>query len=644
MNTSMTDAGTLEREIRAELARSPGNAGLHAALGGLRLSAGYVEDAVGYLEKAATLAPSNPAILGDFGAALTAAGRFSDAERILQSGLRMDPASENLLFNLARCLHLDRQDQRALEALVVIRQRSDDVLKLEGDVRKDLGDKAGALRCYLDALQQAPNNAAYINDLGVLIETTDDPTSHVVMWRRLSELPGAHAVIFFFLGNALHAAGDLAGARAAFEEAVRREPSLAHAYNNLSLVLGKLGLENESRMALEKALAADPGLAAARSNLGSILLRGSALDEAELMLREAVRLDPQSADVQANLGAVLMRQHKFDEAERVYRHTLAARPGFPAAELNLGLLLLTTGRLEEGWPYYESRWKLKDGRPALQTPQWRGEPLDGKTLFVFAEQGFGDNIQFIRYLLLLKGRYPTMRAVYYSGEHLHALFRNSPIAASCDILLSGDPVPPHDFQSPIMSLPWRCGTTLANIPDPGIYLAAVPAAVDTWRARLAEIGRPRVGLVWATSETFVYRSAKTVALDVLASLFEVAGIEWVNLQFGKPAEEIVENGLQARIFDPMGQVRNFSDTAAIIANLDLVIGVDTAVIHLAAAMGRPAWMLDRFDTDWRWLPPREDSPWYRTLRIFRQSHFGEWDPVVDRVCAALTDWQEGIRE
>jgi Flp pilus assembly protein TadD len=631
----------MEAEVLAALARKPDHPALLAALGGIRLQAGAAVEAVNLLARAAQSAPNDARILADYGAALTAAGDLDQAQSVLQNALARCGADDNLSFNLARCLQLQGNADAALTALAGVDAVGDDVSKLRGDLLRSVGDVQGAIAAYTDALRLAPQNAVYLNDLGVLLETSDDPAKHRVLWQQLAADPDAHAVVFFFLANSLHAAGDLAGARAAFERALDIEPSMAEAWNNLALVLGRLGLEQEAMTALDHAVAANPELAAARSNLGSLMSRYSALDEAEAMLRQAVRLDPSSIDARTNYGALLMRQRRFAEAEAEFRRVLARQPGQPSAELNLGLLKLTEGKLEEGWPYYESRWKLpqlKEKRPPLTSPAWTDEPLDGKTLFVFAEQGFGDNIQFIRYVLELKQRFPTVRVIHYALHSLVDLLRASLAPEQCEILPWGQPIPAHDVHCALMSLPWRCGTVVANIPQRGVYIRPPHALAAEWRQRLAGLGRARVGLAWATAETFIYRSAKTVALNKLLPLFDVEGISWVNLQFGKEAAEIADNGLEGRFFDPMAAVRTFADTAAVIAEVDLVISVDTAVAHLAGAMGKPIWMLDRFDTDWRWLPPREDSPWYPTLRMFRQREFGDWQPVVEQASRALADW------
>ncbi len=630
---------SVEEEVRRALALRPEDAGLWAALGLVRLERGDRGAALEHLARAAALAPGDVRIQSDYGAVLTDAGRAEDAERVLRRVVDLGGGNDDLYFNLARSLHLQGRSDAALAALERVGQRADDVLKLSGDLYQAKGDWQRAAAEYFGALRLRPDHPAYLNDLGVLLELNGAPGEHLALWQTITASGDAHPVAFFFLGNALAAQSRLDEALAAYERANQIDPNLAEALNNRALVLGKLGREAEALECLSRAAEIDPGLVAARTNLGCMLSRNNALAEAEAMLARAVALDPASTDARVNYGALLMRQRRFAEAEGEFRAVLAAEAGHPSAELNLGLLKLNQGDLEGGWPYYESRWKmpqLAGKRPARLGPEWDGRPLDGKTLLVYAEQGFGDNIQFVRYLDEVHRRFPSARVIFYALHSLVTLFRDAYGDADwCRILPWGEGVPDHDVQLALLSLPWRCGTGLATIPAAVPYLRADPTRLAAWRKRIAGAPGLRVGLVWSSSETFIYRSAKTVSLETLAPLFAIPGVSWVNLQFGKEAAEIAACGLAGRFLDAMSEVGDFADTASLVDALDLVISVDTAVVHLAAALGRPVWMLDRFDTDWRWLPPREDSPWYPSLRVFRQASFGEWAPVVARAATAL---------
>lgn len=629
-----------EAEIAAVLQKEPDNPAYLAAFAGLRLQAGQADEAVGLLRRALELAPDDWRIVADFGAALVAGGRLDEAEAVLRMAVSMW-GFPDLRFNLARCLEAAGRYSEALAVLEPLSDPDEDVLKLRGDLFRNVGNHDAAIRAYLALLQKAPANAVYLNDLGVALELHGEPEQRRRIWQQFADSPGAPGIAFYFLGNAHNSLGEVDAARTAYRRAIELEPNLAEAMNNLALIEAARGNEVLAAEMFARAAAINPALAAPRSNLGALKSKGNAVEEAAEILRQAVRLDPQCTEARANYGAALMRLHRFAEAEEQFRQVLAREPGNASAELNLGLLKLGLGDLEQGWPYYESRWKhpqLKAKRPPLASPEWHGEPLDGKTLLVFSEQGFGDNLQFVRYLLELKRRFPTVVLHYLSTHALCRLLQENLPAGICNILPWGAEIPPHDLHSPLLSLPWRCGTGLHSIPWPGIYLSADHERRGRCAAELAQVPGRKVGIVWASSETFIYRSAKTVHLSALMPLFSVAGVGWVNLQFGREAEQIGDCGLQDKIYNPMASVQDFADTAAIIANLDLVIAVDTAVAHLAGAMGKPVWMLDRFDTDWRWLPPREDSPWYPSMRIFRQKQIGNWDEVVGRVVGALGDW------
>lgn len=634
------DFHLLVRQVEDALVAQPDHPGLLAALAGLRLQQSQLDVALPLLERAAALAPDDARILSDYGAVLCDANRASEAEAVLQKVMAAGEFNDNVVFNLARSFHLQHKIDAGLSALAMITVPADDVFKLRGDLFKEKGDWREAATAYLMALQLNPDNAAYLNDLGVLLELNGSAAEQLALWESLISRDTIHPIAYFFLGNALAAHNRLQEALCAYEEATRRVPTMAEALNNQALVLGKLGRENEAFQLLQRASEANPALVAAKNNLGSILARNNALNDAETVLAKAVALEPDNLDVRVNYGALLMRQRRFDEAEAQFRYVLGRDPGNASAELNMGLLKLNVGDWASGWPYYESRWKmpqLADKRPQLATPLWSGEPLDGKTVFVFSEQGFGDNIQFVRYLDELHRRYPSAKLVFYTLHSLTRLFQKVYVADWCQILAWGEPIPEHDVHIPLLSVPWRVGTDVGSIPDHVPYLSADPELAAVWEKALGQCPGLKVGLVWSSSETFIYRSAKTVALETLRPMFDVDGIAWVNLQFGKEAQQITDAGLSGRFFDPMPQVKDFADTAAIIAALDLVITVDTAVAHLAGALARPVWMLDRFDTDWRWLPPREDSPWYPTMAVFRQTEFGEWGPVMERVLRALKD-------
>lgn len=364
--------------------------------------------------------------------------------------------------------------------------------------------------------------------------------------------------------------------------------------------------------------------------------------EAEAAYRRALEIRPDYAEAHNNLGYLLRLTKRFAEAEAAYRQALAIKPDYAEARWSLGLLLLYLGRLAEGWPLYEARHhegnSAKDRivRPALSYPQWQGESLGGKSILVHWEQGFGDQIQFVRYLPLLK----TMGARHVTlvcGTRLRSLFDG---VDGADAVLTADEVakaPVHDYWVFLLSLPLHLATTLDSIPAKIPYLRPTEDRLRTWLPRLPTEGL-RVGLVWKGGTAYANdRNRSLPSLAVMAPLWDVPGIRFVSLQKGQGEDEGAAPPLGQPLTHLGTDVEGFADDAAIIAQLDLVISVDTAIAHLAGALGKPCWiLLPSIDTDWRWLDERPDSPWYPgTTRLFRQSHPDDWAPTMREVAEAL---------
>ena len=364
------------------------------------------------------------------------------------------------------------------------------------------------------------------------------------------------------------------------------------------------------------------------------------MDRAIDSLRCALRIDPRSAEAWYGLAQLYVSVHRLDEAEEAFHHALEIQPDSIETSFALGLLLLLRGQLSDGWPRYEARWQRTEHakRPQFDAPEWAGDDLGERALLIYCEQGYGDNLQFARYLPLLHQRHPRARIYYRCPPALWRLFEFRAVSWGVEMLNWEAEPPPFDVHLALLSLPWRMGTVLANIPADIPYLVPPPERVEKWAARLEPLPGKKVGLAWSGNEIYAMQKFRAVYLKQLEPLLGVGGISWVSLQKGKDSGQIAETGLTSRILDPMDEVEDFADTAAIIDHLDLVISVDTSVLHLAGALGKPAWLLNRFDTDWRWLLDREDSPWYPTVRIFRQTSFGDWDSVLPRVAEALASW------
>jgi tetratricopeptide (TPR) repeat protein len=373
------------------------------------------------------------------------------------------------------------------------------------------------------------------------------------------------------------------------------------------------------------------------ANFGEALRHCAALEEAESVLRRAVALAPDKRNCHLNLGMTLQDLGRLDEAVAEYEEALRIDPNYAEARWNLSHVLLHTGDYERGWALYESRWDMERSRADrrhVDRPRWTGERLDTGTLLLWAEQGFGDTLQFVRYAASARQR--VQRVVVQVQAPLATLCRS---AAGIDqVIVDGEPAPPFDVQLPLLSLPRVLGTTLANIPRSVPYLSADPQKVAAWRERL-EQNHFNVGLTWSSTargpgEEWLGSILRSVTLAQLAPL-AARGIAFYSLQKGPPAAEARQSPAGMLLHDWSEELHDFGDTAALAAALDLVISVDTAVAHVAGALAVPVWVLLRRSVNWRWLRDANDTPWYPTMRLFRQQEAADWRPVIDQVADAL---------
>ncbi len=403
----------------------------------------------------------------------------------------------------------------------------------------------------------------------------------------------------------------------------------------------------EALAGFDQVLRLDPGHTFAWNNRGICLEATGRLEESLRALDQAVTLDPGFADAWANRAKTLARLGQVDDALADCDRALALNPEHGGALMNKAMLLLLQGRLEEGFRLYGNRWRvLRQRIVPRQGRLWVGnEPLAGKTLLIHPEQGMGDYLQFCRYALL--ARQQGARVLLEAPQPLVRLLRD--LHSELEVFAQGEPVPPHDLHCPLLSLPRAFHTSLQDIPC-APYLRADAGRAAAWRRRLGQgrAGRHalKVGLVWSGGhrpdqpEIWDVNERRNIPLMRLAPL-NLPGVRFISLQKGDEAEGQLRH-LRAmgwsgpQVEDYSAELQDFADTAALVENLDLVISVDTSTAHLAAGMGKPTWVLNRHDTCWRWMIGRDDSPWYPSLRLFRQASPGDWTPVVARVRAELS--------
>ena len=430
------------------------------------------------------------------------------------------------------------------------------------------------------------------------------------------------------------AAGDTDGAEECYLRALALEPLHGPARANLGYLKERQGALGEAEFHYLQAIALMPDHAQLYQNLGVLLLREKRFVDAEAAVRTAVELAPNSPSAWSQLGMLLVCTHREPEGEACYREALALDPDHARARFNLSYLLLRQARFEEGWYMLDARWQFDHFPQSFDCPFWEGEALDGKAIIIGLEAGHGDMIHFCRYTALLKERGAAGIAVVCHSA-LKRLFATLPGIDQVYALGEALPAGGWHYWTRPMRLPGLFGTDMAGIPAAIPYLSPSPELRRHWREKLPRQGL-RVGLAWKGNPNFENDADRSLpSLMTLAPLSAVSA-HFVSLQKGPGEEEALHppTGMSLHAIGP--QLSDFADTAAVIANLDLVISVDTAVAHLAGALGKPCWLLlPDYRCDWRWMSDRSDSPWYPSMRLFRQSPGGGWAPVVAEVAAAL---------
>jgi len=444
----------------------------------------------------------------------------------------------------------------------------------------------------------------------------------------------------FYEGTRRLSAGDLAGAERILRQAIAQAPALAEARANLGLTLEKMARWPEAEDSYRQALALAPWNIQIHLNFGTFLAGRQRYAEAEALYRQALDLDPTVPALWSNLGIALAYAKREAEAEQCYRVAMELDPDYAKAPFNLAYLLLRQGRYAEGWGYLERRDWYAGLAALLPFPRWQGEDLTGKSLLIGCEAGHGDMIQFCRYAAQVKAA-GAARVAILCHPGLTRLFASLPGAD--EIIGLDQPLPegPWDYWVPPLSLPFHFHTTVDSIPAALPYLSAEPTALAHWAGVIGNGDEGlRVGLVWQGNPRFENDAERSLgSLALLAPLGGIPGVRWFSLQKGAGEAEAAHPPAGLVLTDLAPGIADFADTAAIMAHLDLVIAVDTAVAHLAGALGRPCWvLLPDFLTDWRWLAERADSPWYPgALRLFRQPAGGGWPAVIAEVKAALEE-------
>jgi tetratricopeptide (TPR) repeat protein len=598
--------------------------------------------AVQYITRAIELNGAEPGFYSNLGNAYQAQGQFEKAAACFHRAIELNPIFAEAHCNLggvylaqskldeafacfSRAVQLCPDDARAYNGL--------------GSVVLAQCQTERATPAYESALESRPANAETCSNLSIALKENHNIDLAVAHFRRAIALKPELAEAHNHLGNALKATKQLHEAAACYRRALELKPSFAEAYSNLGNVLQDLEKLDEAVFCYQKALELQPSLSRALYNLGNTLEKQGRSDEAVDCLRKAIQIEPNFPEAHFNLATIFHAQLKSKESIHCYQRALHLRPGYADAHQAYSMLLLQHGDFERGWPEYE--WRLKsqcssDARATSQ-PFWNGERLgQEQAVLLRIDQGIGDAFQFSRYASLVKQS---------AGKVLmHCPRKLIPLLSSCpgvDQFIPDDTeLPFFDYHAYLTSLPLVFGTTLETIPRQTPYLFAGSKLVEQWRSRLPA-GAFRVGIAWQGNPGFKQDKTRSIPLAHFQQLATATDVALISLQQGYGVDQL--HGRKGRF--PIVELPSdcdeaagaFMDTAAIMMNLDLIITSDTAIAHLAGALGVPVWVALSYCPEWRWLLDRSDSPWYPTMRLFRQSKPGNWTDVFQQIKSTLSD-------
>ncbi|MBF0329839.1 MAG: glycosyltransferase family protein [Nitrospirae bacterium] len=489
------------------------------------------------------------------------------------------------------------------------------------------------------AVKNFPDDADILHLCGVIESENRDYQNAIISIKKALIINPNMPSAYNNLGVALSESGQLDDAIEAYSKAVSLMGEYAPAYDNLGLALKRNGKLSQAIECFKKAISIDPSYAKAWYHLGNSLYEIGDMDSAEKHLVRATELAPLFADAYGNLGSVYNEKKELSKAIKCYREAIRIKPDHANAHWNLSLALLLSGEFEEGWKEYEWRFALKDSEKRIfSKPKWDcSSQITGKSLLIHTEQGFGDAIQFIRFAPMIKKM--DAKIILECQKELTRLF--SKVEGVDTVIPEGEKLPEFDLHYPLLSLPLALGITSTNIPNLP-YISPDENEANKWGELLGTLKTLKIGLVWAGKPNHFRDRLRSVPASVFAPLLEVAGARFYSLQkqnheYAK-TEEIESWG----IIDFTDKFYDFADTAAFISKLDLVVTVDSAIAHLAGAMGKLVWVMIPFVPDWRWLKKETNSRWYPTMKLFRQEEPGKWEPVVMSLRENLVEMTKNI--
>lgn len=627
-----------ERLYRIAIGLVPDHGDALRLLGTLYLQIQKPEQALPLLRGALKSQPKNPEILNNLAIALRDTGNREEAKQLLEEALAINPNYVDALNNFGTVLQALDQPDKAIPLY-------EKALQLRPDYGTAMGNLASALcavgqyergiEFYKQASRLLPKEIKYLVEQGLAYRRLGKLEDAFAFLQRGMLLNQGDPLILSYMGHVLREMGRIDSAIDCYNRSLQGMPNNPDVYMNLAACWWE---KNNLPIAIhcyELALGQNPDFIPAKLNLGAAMWGAGRREEGRQKLHEVLRVEPDNLGALINLGITYHDEGRPDEALPYFDKALHIDPDNEMAKWRKSFVLLALGDYRKGWELYEAGLgdHHKRGLRLFPEPAWDGSPMPDKHLLIWSEQGFGDSLQFIRYAA--EARHRVGKISVLCPKPLVSLFQSLPYVDEAFDQMDANRK--FDAHIPMMSLPYRFGTTLETVPANMPYLSVAPEVQEKWSRRFQNVSGFKIGLVWGGSaregqiNSGQIDQRRSIGLDRLKPFLDMPGAVFYNLQMGAHAQQIAELGLENRMIDLIPDVSDFSDTAAILQNLDLVLTVDTSVAHLAGGLGKPVWILSRFDACWRWLKNKPTSPWYPTARIFGQPTPGDWDSVIHDV-------------
>jgi len=622
---------------------NPNNFNALQLLGTLLAQNGEFDRSIDVLAKALEINPKNAAVNFNLGNALAASKRYDEATISYKSAIEINSENADYYFNAGFAMQATRKIEEAIEhykKAIKLNPKYTEAYLNCGIALQSENRIQEAIIYYQSAIAIKPNFAQAYSSCGNAYQELKRFEEALLCYQHAIDIQPDYAEALVKRGDVQQRLGNLVEALESYEHAIEIEPANAEAFSNCGVALQRMAKVEEALIFYDRAISLSHDYAEAYSNRGNALKELSRFQEAIASYNKAIELKAGYLEAYCNRANTYLELNQITEALESYNRAIEINPNHPEANYGKATILLLQGKYKKGWELYESRWDrevMRSYRKSFEQPSWLGiKIIKNKTILLYSEQGLGDTIQFFRYAKLVKELGATV--IIEVPKVLVGLFHG--IDYIDRIIEKGQRLPSFDYQIPLMSLPLVLRTEIDNIPAPSKYLYSDDIKRKEWNERLKLKNKPRVGLVWSTSTVNQNSKNRTLKLSELIPFLPDC-CDYVCLQKEvKDADKAILESTSIKYF--LNDIKDFTDTAALCDLMDVVISIDTSVAHLAGALGKPAWVLLPFAPEWRWLLERSDSPWYNSVKLYRQDVPMQWETVFTKISGDLQDLYENI--